>query len=622
MVNSYNSQKISDRKSYISLAEFEAINSLPKNKPIAIVDLKCKIIFTNDSFIKTFNYDSSDLFLRLNSEPDISSVLDELAKSYFKNFNFELFLPASLDRDNDNFIVDIEKIIIDSGEYFLLIFESMFEKLNLESRINNIIDALEYGNVPVLIADRNGNITYSTKSFENILQNDIENYYMHSIDTVVSNMVKESDLLDLQSAIENKKDWIKTVRVEDLDGKPTYKELKLSPLEIDWNRKLNFIFTASDITSYILKNQYVEKSESRLRSIINNISDLLIILKFKEGEYYFENANDNFCTTFNIEKNFAYRNTINAILEETLIEKIHSAIKRIEDNSKGKIDFTYEKPGGNKYNTKITSIFDPNDNEILYIISMKDITEQVLYETRLKKAYEKETHLNLLKTALLENMSHEIRTPFNAIMGYSEIIDECIQSHDYDSLRELTNSIKDVMQRVLNVFSNVVEVSEVVSGEVELEKVELNCIQVLKSVYNKKLDEAEKKKLFFELNLEENEIVIDTDWIKLEKVISSLVDNSIKFTDEGKIKLEVCREDRNVVIAISDTGVGLDMKNINKLLEPFVQQEESYTRNYEGGAGLGLTIAYKFTQLLGGEFNIESRPNIGTKITLKFPLKR
>ncbi|MCL5029973.1 MAG: ATP-binding protein, partial [Bacteroidetes bacterium] len=133
------------------------------------------------------------------------------------------------------------------------------------------------------------------------------------------------------------------------------------------------------------------------------------------------------------------------------------------------------------------------------------------------------------------------------------------------------------------------------------------------------IEQAQNKKLNFQLKLEENELNIKTDWFKLEKIISSLIENALKYTDYGEVSIQSKTVDNNVEIIISDTGKGIEEKDIKKLLEPFVQEEDAYIRRYEG-AGLGLTIAYKLTNILGGKFDIQSVKNKGTDVILTFPL--
>ena len=619
MPNSINSNNIFERKNYLSLSEFESFYELPESNPLMIVDAACKIIFSNNTFKTTFNLPEVQTFFDLESEPNLSYLLVVLNGSSFNNFHFDIFFSPDQKLKQYNYNVEAERIFIDEKEYFVIIFKSLEEKAKIEERINSLHNALEYSNIPVLITDSEGKIVYTTNLFEKILKAEIETIYNCSIADALSFYLTKEEKHRLEESIETLKTWTKTIMFTDSDKNVIYFELKLNPIFRNGEENLRFILTANDITNYVLKHQIIKKSERRLKSIINNISDLLFIFKEKKGELFFENANDNFCNIFSINKYKDLKKDINSVIEENLLVFVKTSIQKLNQQKNNYDEFNYSSPLNREYKVKITSIEDNVENEKIFIVSMQDVTDQMMYEAELKKAYEKEISLNKLKTALLENMSHEIRTPFNAIAGYSEIIEDCVTTKDYNTILDLVSTFKDVLGRVLNLFNNIVEVSQIESGEVELEFVNLNCNQVLRAIYNKNLETANQKKLDFHLKLEENELNIKTDWFKLEKIISSLIENALKYTDYGEVKIQSKTTDNNAEIVISDTGKGIDEKDIKKLLEPFVQEEDAYIRRYEG-AGLGLTIAYKLTNILGGKFDIQSEKNRGTNVILTFPL--
>ncbi|HUX92276.1 MAG TPA: ATP-binding protein [Ignavibacteriaceae bacterium] len=614
-----NNKDNNEPKSFISFSEFESFYHMSDSSPLAIVDATFRIIFSNSSFLKIFKFYHNQKFFELNSEPDLRNMLLILTNSSYNNMQFDLFYSPEHNLESSDFNVQAERIYIEEHEYFVLVFKSLKEKNKLEDRINNLHNALEYGNVPIIITNESGIITYSTTSFEKILKTGIEIIYNQSVVDALAFYLTNEDKKELQDAINKVEVWNKIISSTGTDGNTLYEELKLNPIFIEGKDTLNFILTANDITNYILKNLFIRKSERRLKSIINNISDLLFIFKNKDGQFLFENANENFCRIFSINKVTAVKKEIDSVLNPKFLNDIKSSIKQFDGNDKSFVEFKFVNSVNSQYSVKISIIKDDLEKEDIYVVGMHDITDQMLYQERLKKAYEKEISLNKMKTAFLENMSHEIRTPFNAIVGYSEIIDDCIKNQEYDAILELISSFKDVLSRVLNLFNNIVEVFQIYSGEVELDLVTLNCNQVLKSVYNKKLLEAEKKNLVFQLALDIEILNVKTDWIKLEKIVDSLVTNAIKYTDTGKIVINSGSEIDKVKITISDTGKGIEDIDIKRLFEPFVQSEDAYVRNYEG-AGLGLTIAYQLTKLLNGDFEIQSEKNMGTKIILTFPI--
>ncbi|MDR3626081.1 MAG: PAS domain-containing sensor histidine kinase [Ignavibacteriaceae bacterium] len=618
MSNNINHPSSVEHKNYLSLSEFESFYKFPDGNPLMIVDTGCKIIFSNSSFRNIFNLSENEAFFNLSSEPDISYLLLAITGSNFNNFHFDLFFTQGQDIKDFNFNVEIERIYIEEKEYFVLIFNSLEEKARLEEKINNLHTALDHGNIPVLVTDSEGRISYATNSFEFLLKRDIEYIYNNPLPDILAPYLTIEEKRHLEDCIENFKTWTKTTSFLDMKKNVLYYEMKLNPIFRAGEDNLRFILTANDITNFVLKNQIIKKSERRLKSIINNISDLLFIFKEKDGELFFENSNDNFCKTFLIDKYKSIKKPVNSVIEEKLFGMLVNSIKEFDEANDGNIEFRYRDLKEREYSISISFIDDRVEDEKIYIVSMRDITDQILYQEQLKKAYAKEMNLNKLKTALLENMSHEIRTPFNALSGYAEIIDDCVMEKDYNTILDLVTAFKDVLSRVLHLFTNIVEVFQIEAGETELEIVELNCNQVLRSVYNKMSEFAERKKIDFHLELEENELNIKTDWSKLEMVINSLVDNALKYTDYGEVKIHSRLFNDKAEIRISDTGSGMDTTRIKQLLEPFVQEEEAYVRNYEG-AGLGLTVANKLTTLLGGDFNVISSKNKGTTVILTFP---
>jgi len=249
---------------------------------------------------------------------------------------------------------------------------------------------------------------------------------------------------------------------------------------------------------------------------------------------------------------------------------------------------------------------------------MRDITDLLKYEKQLKQSYNQETYLNKLKTSFLVNMAIEIRTPYNSLIAYSNLIDEYLKEEDFDSVRELLNSTKNLLKRVSNLFDNVTEVAQIEAGDVSLRKVSLNCNEVIRLAYYKIKEEVEQKKLDFELVLSPEKLIINADWVKIERVIYLLLDNALKYSSKGKILLEIQKKNNYANIIILDTGKGMSEEELNQLLEPFNIQEDDV--GIAEGAGLGLTIASNYTKLMGGRFNIESKKGKGTKITLSFPL--
>lgn len=606
-------------KSFESLAEFKTLNSLPDSNPIAVIDKSCILNYVNKSFSQLFDLGERKNIGEIESVPDIEAAVLGLFNSQYSNFSMELYLPNNKYKTIQ---LNAERVLISNSEYILLIFNTVQQTIKLESRINSLHQALEYSNIPVLVADENGKITYATSSFEKILDLSLDVIYNNSISAVFSFHLGQEDLSQIEKAIRENKKWSGSISYEDNNKNICFLDLILNPINRDDNQSWSFILSAHDITHYVHKNRIIKKSERRLKSIINNISDLLVILTKRNNKLLFVDANENFAKIFKIDRTLSKNKNLDNIVDKNFASQLYEAVENLPKGTGFDISFSFESKESRHYKVKMTEIEDNLENEKLYIIALNDDTERTLYENQLKKAYEKEYNLNVLKSTFLENMSHEIRTPTNAIMGYSEIIQEAINEKDYDTVIELTGSLKEVLNRVLNLFNNIIEVSEVETGEINLERETIDCNKILRSAHSKKIEEAKRKGLNLYLVLEKGGLYVQADWVKLEKVIQSLADNAIKYTKTGEVVLLSRVMGKKAEIIISDSGEGINKNQLKRILEPFAQEEEvGYARNYEG-AGLGLTLAYKLTKLMGGEFHIQSEKRIGTKVTLAFPLTK
>ncbi len=598
--------------------DFKSYTELPNNNPLIIVDLDLKIVYRNESFNSTFHLEVGDDISGMNSNPEFVYLVKGFHESRYKNISVDITLSNDSENAVKNYFVRIERVIIKQNQYFVLVIESLDQRNKLENKITSLHNALDHGKLPLMILDENRKVTYVSKSFEIVLTKEIENIYNKDLLEIVSDLLTQKESDELLLSLLNKRVWKKLVCLHK-KYPVEYWEFILNPVfEVDLQSP-NYILIANNLTEHINQTRVIERSEKKQKLIIDNISDLLLIVEKVGSSALFENANDNFCKIFGLDKNKIYSLKIEDFIPEELSDGIYTAISQLVARRDSYFEFNFKYLDQREYNCKITSIPEREKSSNYFIITLKDITEEVLYRQQLKKAYHKEMQLNKMKSDFLANMSHEIRTPFNAVVGFSEIIDESIETHDMEMIRELMVSMKEVLGRALNLFTNIIEVSQIESGEIELDKVDLNCNHVVRNIQEKLLTDTRKDKLQFILDLTEESCVIEVDWVKFEKIVYTLIDNSLKYTNEGYVYLGTKVHDGIVQLTVSDTGVGIEPSQIERLLKPFTQEIEGYTRPFEG-AGLGLTIAYKLTLLMGGKFDIASEKNKGTKITVSFPL--
>ena len=238
----------------------------------------------------------------------------------------------------------------------------------------------------------------------------------------------------------------------------------------------------------------------------------------------------------------------------------------------------------------------------------------------LEKAKENAQESDKLKSAFLANMSHEIRTPMNGIMGFTDLLKKPGLSGDKKD--EYIRFIQKSGERMLDIINNLLDIAKIESGQTELNFEETSLNEVLLDVSALLKPEAEKKGISLSVfnGLPTSQDRIETDGTKLNQVLINLVNNAIKYTEEGRIELGYAQDNSALQFYVKDTGIGISEEMKEKIFERFRQAEMDITRKYEG-AGLGLTISRGYVELLGGQMWVESTPGKGSTFLFTIPWK-
>lgn len=228
------------------------------------------------------------------------------------------------------------------------------------------------------------------------------------------------------------------------------------------------------------------------------------------------------------------------------------------------------------------------------------------------------------KAQFLANISHELRTPLNAIIGFSQILEAELNTTISDTHNTYIRDIHSSGSHLLSLINDILDYSKAEAGKLELSLRETNLTKLIKNNMRVVFPRAEEAQITLAEDLPIEHIVINTDSKKLKQSLLNLLSNSVKFTPAGgEVRVSMWENimDNTISIEVSDTGIGIEQKNISKVLSPFGQVENNLDRKYEG-TGLGLPLAKKFVEVMGGTFKIESEVGKGTAITLTFPAEK
>lgn len=267
----------------------------------------------------------------------------------------------------------------------------------------------------------------------------------------------------------------------------------------------------------------------------------------------------------------------------------------------------------------ISSITDLSGKITHFIAVGEDITRIKKNEEELIKAKERAIESDMLKSNFLANMSHEIRTPLNSIIGFSELLGD--PDFNEEQKAEFIKTIVQNGNNLLSVISDIIDISKLDSGQVNIRKHFFPVSRLLNDIYKEFFFRAKNKGIGLRVvhPLDADVLMIESDEDRLRQVLTNLVGNAIKFTETGYIEISYNLKNNDVVFRVKDTGIGIPHDFQKKIFERFRQVEEGFTRKY-GGNGLGLAITKNLVELLGGTIWVNSEPGQGSSFYFTLPL--
>ncbi len=268
-----------------------------------------------------------------------------------------------------------------------------------------------------------------------------------------------------------------------------------------------------------------------------------------------------------------------------------------------------------------TPILDSNGKFTGIIGISSDITERKRAEMELIEAKEKAEESDRLKTAFLNNISHEIRTPMNAIIGFSRFLKDPQLNHE--KRKQYTGIITQSSDQLLAIIDDIISIASIEAGQEKIQENEININLICKLIKEQFSSKAYEKKVTLILKSppDDDEATIITDATKLTQIITNLVDNALKFTQQGFVNFGYTLKNSQLEFYVEDSGIGISQDMHEVIFNRFRQIETTATRNF-GGSGLGLSISKAYVELLGGKIWLTSELGKGSVFYFTIPYKK
>jgi len=385
---------------------------------------------------------------------------------------------------------------------------------------------------------------------------------------------------------------------------------------------LNAVATSVNLLGEELNHSTVTRHY--LLDIFNSMTDMLFVV---DNEGYIDSINQ----SARVKLEYPQEELMKAKIDTILADGI--SFNQIKNSKNSQIYTLLTKNGKRREVELMVSGFVRGDNETIgSVIIARDISELLKYQQEIEEINQKLTISNeelikalelaeendKLKTAFLQNISHEIRTPLNVITGLIQLINNFEISPE--ERFEYSEIMEKSSRRLIEIVNNVLDISRIETGQLKVNYRNFSLNTVLKDIFSSFYLESKDKGIKFEYHapFADGEDIIETDNGKLNQILTNLVKNSIKFTENGKVEFGYEQKPDFIQFFVKDTGIGIEETMKEKIFDRFVQAQNNFGKLYDG-AGLGLSICKGLSELLGGTIWFESIVGKGTNFYFTIP---
>lgn len=499
---------------------------------------------------------------------------------------------------------------------------SEFQQKNRElgSLNNDITNLLHSTDIGTLFLDTELNIRKFTPAVKRIfsLEDSDIGRSIVSFASEFEENTRKSIISDSKTSLEELKSFEKEIQ----DNKGNWYLKRITPFITTEKKIEGAVITFVDINSFKKAKAKLNESETRLTTALEAGSMAWWEMKFPSGEISFNEKKAKMIGRD--PKDFKYYNDFMELVHpddyKIVTEALHN---HLEDKSETYMcQYRLKNIDGNyQWFQDIGKIVFKCEKDIIISGIVIEVTTKKRTELKLMEAIKKVEKANVYKNQFLANMSHEIRTPMNGLVGFAKLLRK--KNLTPETKNKYVDIIENSSKQLLNLINDIIDVSKIEAGELKINNKPCllnNLFTELETTFNELKHQKGKGHIEIKANIMESgsDLTIKTDPARLKQVLTNLLGNALKFTNEGVIEFGYEIIDKQLVFKVSDTGIGISKHKLSVIFERFKQLNHTKKAKYDG-TGLGLAITKGIVNLLGGSISVQSELEKGSIFTFEIP---
>ena len=598
------------------------------NDIILLMDSDLNIAEVNDRAIEIYQYSHEEIIgmnVRMLRLPEYDKQLDEKIE-ILRQSGSATYETYHRRKDGTIFPVEISARLfeVEGKQYFQSIGRDITERRKIETNLNQLLKryniATRAGKLAVWDWDiKNDQLLWDDRVYElfGVTKGEMAPVYDSWLRILHPQDVEKANL-HIRNALTGKNEYDTEFRVIHPDGTVKYIKAYGQVVNDQDGNPSRLIGINYDITERKIAELSLQITEQTYRDLFETVSDAIYIHK-PDGVFMDVNRGAVEMYGYSREELVGMTPADVGAPDKNDLGKLKEILSRVFETGKSEqFEFWGKRKNGEIFPKEVVSNKGKYFGQDVIISTARDITLRKNYEDQLRNAKEKAEESDRLKTAFLHNISHEIRTPMNAIVGFTALLDE--PDLDTQSRKHFIDIIYQSTNQLLGIISDIVDISNIETGQVKLNFSEVNLNTIISNLYDQYSITADQKKLLlhYEIPLPDERADIYTDRTKLIQILSNLLNNAFKFTSQGSVQFGYRIYGNNIEFFVKDSGIGIPEDKVGRVFDRFYQIENDSSRRYSG-AGLGLSISKAYVEILGGKIWLKSRPGKGSEFYFTHP---